>query len=720
MLKYNAEYLYAADENESYSNLKKFLNNQKSVFVANLLNSNTSFQVIDYNDKYTNYLDAKVKGNSRNVIVKTILDYYGKNNAEARKKFFENWVDAKTGKLIIAKAVDGKNIIGVGDNYNGEAVELNPFLDKFFYVEGLLSNNLRMSLTGSEINHPDKAKKTLYNEIKKNKNIKSEASRRELAKELDVPAISESTAEAIKEYLDGTRTIHDVDLDNVVINIKPFIEKIYHKSMESIVNTAQGTQFKRNVIIPATLQYCRQMAFDGVPEKIRCAVIRDVKAPVYNYRGDKEGSIDAADGSARITPFQSILENKSLDSQAVGFIKKPIWHAYDSESGTSFLAKFATDTITNEEMRAASGTTDSLFNLFKKMTNIQWEEPIDLTTTVGLPKDATEFQREEWFKTKILGNVKVNGEVRDTQRLFYKNAYGEVVRIFSLKKNTTEKKDVNDADIYYTEELAADQETEFFDEEGNKKKVKYNKVYHLFYDEVDADGKVIKKSVHKTFDTYQKARAFLNDGNNINVHTINSLFELHTALGGITCVDSKGNDSEFVNEVVVNYMNNICKFRADGPDVKMRDQETFEQPLKKYHIGYALNNTAVKNGAKNINESSAWSDDSELKWFEVDSDGLGMQMNADHDIINSELTEFSQVITATSAYGFTFDNCDETFTSLGMAAFQASYQALTAVNSLLETTFKTPQERTAALSQLYDAVGRIIMTNQSIKDKESL
>jgi branched-chain amino acid transport system substrate-binding protein len=134
----------------------------------------------------------------------------------------------------------------------------------------------------------------------------------------------------------------------------------------------------------------------------------------------------------------------------------------------------------------------------------------------------------------------------------------------------------------------------------------------------------------------------------------------------------------------------------------------------------AIYGTAVKNGAKNINESSAWSDDSELKWFEVDSDGLGMQMNADHDIINSELTEFSQVITATSAYGFTFDNCDETFTSLGMAAFQASYQALTAVNNLLETTFKTPQERTAALSQLYDAVGRIIMTNQSIKDKESL
>jgi len=35
-------------------------------------------------------------------------------------------------------------------------------LDKFFYIEGFLSNNLRMSLTGSEINHPDKAKETSY------------------------------------------------------------------------------------------------------------------------------------------------------------------------------------------------------------------------------------------------------------------------------------------------------------------------------------------------------------------------------------------------------------------------------------------------------------------------------------------------------------------------------------------------------------------------------
>ena len=37
MLKYNAEYLYAEDSEERYSNLKKFLDAQKSVFVSNLL-----------------------------------------------------------------------------------------------------------------------------------------------------------------------------------------------------------------------------------------------------------------------------------------------------------------------------------------------------------------------------------------------------------------------------------------------------------------------------------------------------------------------------------------------------------------------------------------------------------------------------------------------------------------------------------------------------------
>jgi hypothetical protein len=116
---------------------------------------------------------------------------------------------------------------------------------------------------------------------------------------------------------------------------------------------------------------------------------------------------------------------------------------------------------------------------------------------------------------------------------------------------------------------------------------------------------------------------------------------LHAALGGVSCVDSQGNSSEFNNKVVVNFMNNIGTRREGVPANAVVNQANYYQPLKEYHIGYAFNNTAVKNGAKNVNKAEAWSGDVELNYFEIDSDGLGMQMNADHDIVNSELTEFS-------------------------------------------------------------------------------
>jgi hypothetical protein len=210
-----------------------------------------------------------------------------------------------------------------------------------------------------------------------------------------------------------------------------------------------------------------------------------------------------------------------------------------------------------------------------------------------------------------------------------------------------------------------------------------------------------KYSNHYTFDSIDKAQKF-------SGHTIQSLFELHTSLGSIYCIDSKGKPSEFNNQVVVNYMNNIGWRREGVNPGSYVSQKNYEQPLKELHIGYVLNNTAVKNGAKNINPVSAWDDDSKLNYFEVDSDGLGMQMNADHDIVNSELTEFSQVIAATAAYGYTYDNCNEIFKGLAKTAIQASKQVLDAIDKFLDN-FETDTQL-AAKSDLYDAIGRIILT----------
>lgn len=684
LLQYYAEELYANPDI-----LNSFLNQQKHLFIQNFLDNNCTYQVVNLNDSVDNYYGEKLPESiSNNPIMQTILGLY-KNDSKGRSEFFKNWVDAKTGKLILAKQ-NGLNIISNTKIDSNKDIVLNPLLDKFFYVEGFLSNNLRMSLTGSEINHPDKAKQTIYNLVKSCNNSVDFFTKTKMQ-------IDENTFQQAKEFLNTTNSVADLKYTTIPANISSFIDDVYHQSMTMIANVAQGTQFKRNVIIPATLQYCQPKVINGISAKTKCAVIRDEKAPVYDYRGDHEDDIDSADGSAQINPFQSILENKALGSQAVGFIKKPIWHAYDPVTGTAFLAKFATDTITNETMRASLNSHTSLFRMFKKMTNLQWQGDVDLMQSIALGNldESKILATARWFNNVILGNA---DGVKSNQ-LYYKDKYGDQIQITGFNKTITKEGNT----LYYTTEAPVIKGIE----------APSHKVYHAFYDSPD------QKSNHATFDTWQQAQAFLMDQTNpemTNKHTINSLFELHTALGGINCVDSKGNYSEFSNEVVVNFMNAVGHKIDESVNNVPLDQDNYMQPLKQYHIGYALNNTAVKNGAQNINQSSAWYDDEDLSYFEVDSDGLGMQMNADHDIIDSELTEFSQVITATSAYGFTYDNTDEIFQGLGRASLATTKKMSEAVDTFIQN-FEDPKQ---AQADLYDSIGRIVMKSSSIKDRESL
>ena len=672
ILDYYANYLYASEDN-----LKGFLQKQKNLFAQELLDTGNIFQVIDYKDKIANYLGNKLPEEleSKNPIIQTIIKVF--NTPDTRKEFMSNWVDAKTGRLIIAKA-NGVNYV-TNSNIKGD-VELNPLLDKFFYIEGFLSNNLRMSLTGSEINHPDKAFDTLFNKVKK---IKSKEDYANLG-------FSKNNYEGVKKILDTVNSVAELrTVSSRSAKVKNDIAKIYEDTVTTIANTAQGTQFKRNVSISATLQYCEQNTITGISPKIKCAVIYDEKSPVFNYRGSHEKSIDSADGSAKINPFQSILENKALGSQSVGFIKKPIWHAYDSDTCTAFLAKFATNTITNKSMLDSMLAHTSLYNLFKKMTNLQWQGDVDLTKNLAtgrvLGNNASNSGLlATWFNNTILGNIAGD----NTNKLLYKDKYGDIQQIHGLNYTLVDGKMV-----YYTLEQAYIKGVSV---------IHPTPKYHLYMNQ------------HYTFNSVKEVSDFLNE--HPEAHTINSLFELHDALGGVYCVDSKGQSSEFNNEVVVNFMNNVGQIKANA-ESKILNQENYEQPLKKYHIGYALNNTAVKNGAQNINEVSAWYDNTALKYFEVSSAGLGMQMNADHDIINSELTEFSQVITATAAYGYTFDNTNEIFQGLSRASLSSTQILRQSVKKFLNENFDNPEQ---ARSDLYDSIGRIIMVSSSIKDKESL
>jgi len=117
--------------------LRDYLNKQLHNFISDLKYYETSFKVFDYTEELNLWVSGKeIEGNQ--------LLYILSNSkilaTSERENFAKQWI-SNTGELIL----------------QNESGEVNPFLRNFFYIEGLFSNNLRLSLSGSEINHPDKS-----------------------------------------------------------------------------------------------------------------------------------------------------------------------------------------------------------------------------------------------------------------------------------------------------------------------------------------------------------------------------------------------------------------------------------------------------------------------------------------------------------------------------------------------------------------------------------
>lgn len=171
-----------------------------------------------------------------------------------------SWINNDTQELILAKQGD-KVLSRLSDLdstwlRNDEDITLNPILERYFLADFLTSENLRLVTTGSSIAHPNKAKYGKVNPASFN-GIELEQSSRELA------------------------------------------------------------ELKRNVIIPGTLQYFQQNSLLGIPKTYRLAIMSDVAAFVYNFKGETS-TVDAHDGSAFCNPIMSYLENFSLQDSAVG------------------------------------------------------------------------------------------------------------------------------------------------------------------------------------------------------------------------------------------------------------------------------------------------------------------------------------------------------------------------------------------------------------------
>lgn len=618
--------------------LRKFLKQQQELFLDNLREYGVNFRLFDSTQDLNSWINDKLNSKVATQVVRLLSDTK-LLQVKDRQSFADNWINKETGELILSK-----------DS------QMNPFLEKFFYIEGLFSNNLRLSLSGTEVNHPDKAKGTLFNKIVSTvKNIKDadnpikvNVARKALENLLIDNQIGFESLDGFIEEFSQARAINDLDGN-------PNMQDIYDKTIIEIINTAQGTQFKRNVIIPATLQHPLTGMINGVANKVNAAVAYDMSAPVNNLRESDE--IDSQDGSSTMSPIQVILENNSLGDQRVGTNRKPIWDDQTNDL-TSFLAKFASFGQTNSMMLQSLQSNSAQYNMFKKMHNIRWNGTIDLTKNINQFQQ-TMYDQEEvsrWFREAILGG----------EKLFYKNQLGEIVQVTDFGRDNSG---------YFTVETILGKGS--------------NKVYHYFSDAT---------SEHST----TGGEGF---------HTIDSLYELFVALGGINCTNAKGVTSEFSNQVLTNFVINV----GHKVNPKVTSVKDIVQPLKDKFVAYVFNNSAVKNGAKNINSADVWTNNAPLNTFQLNIQGLGIQLNADHDVVDSELTEFSQVVAACTAYGKDFKSVNEIYYGLAESAFQASEQELTNISRYFKDYAEDPSK---AKYQLYKIVGKLIVQSKSNSDMD--
>ena len=622
-----------------------------------------------------------------------------------------DWVHGSN--MILAKATNKagrtRNIL-YGDIEEGETITLNPALNAYFMLDNLIGNNLRMSLTGSEINHKVKALAGLnlditgaglYKPLIKALNPKYSGNQttfydiqralynydllndvRELQKEFNDPNTDPEVAigvgYALAKLEKELSISPDIEVDAAQVEQ---LRKIYDTQIYKIENAAQNAQFKRNVIIPGTMRPYTPNCIDGLGRTVKVAVINDVSASVFNFDGKSDG-IDAHDGSAMESPITSILENKSLQDNEVGTIKKPIHHWYDDRFGTATLLKYAVDTITNQWMRQAEGNDLNetghairLRRMFKKMHHIRWSKSkneivkqrgIDLINGCDFREreDSPDFHSIDFFN-----------DILQQHDLFYKKGIQDIQIIdFGI-----------DNGVYYTIEQEVDSGGKRDGSVDNKVKV-----YHYFNDEGD----------------HFPSTTLIQDP---ELHTIDSLYELHTAMGGIYSESLNSNGflqySEASNIVVSNFVNAVAYKRDPNQSNKITvDQSNYYQPLKEMLIDILANNSAVKNGAGNLNPSSAYYDNSELSYMEIGTSQYGIQMDADHTADEGKMTEFSQVISSLDAGGRLHDYVSQIYETLGEVALQLSQIELDAVEA-----FRNGEGK----SKMYDIIGRTIINNLS-------
>ena len=443
-----------------------------------------------------------------------------------------------------------------------------------------------------------------------------------------------------------------IDFKNDSIQNMEFLSKnvpaLFHGQEANLWNTSN----KRANIVSATMIPFTLGTQQGISRDINAATIEDIGAHVWNFKGQKDGDIDSMDGSTFINPIQAVFESWSLGGQTIGMDKKTIGHAYDNRTGSVVLWKHATYAITNERMRMSSNSEIKLTNMFKKMSSMKFDGINDINL--------------------------VNDRGYKFDNLYYESGPNQYRMIWSLNYDTSNN-------LYYTKEF-----------------------------DVDINGNKIDDTLHieyQVFDATTQERLTpeeYNNRNGKNVETINSVYELHRALGGIYSKELTLDTNTLINSE----NSNIASAQILNNATYIENNELV-QPYKSKMIHYLANKSGSKRAQGNINSKALWFNNEPLTYVPMTMTHYGVQLDADHDKDAGEITQPTQAITALEQGGNLHHLSKRVYYELGQLAMETCKLELDTANKFLEAYNKDKKLTAQEVQEITENIGQLVAASYS-------
>lgn len=143
------------------------------------------------------------------------------------------------------------------------------------------------------------------------------------------------------------------------------------------------------------------------------------------------------------------------------------------------------------------------------------------------------------------------------------------------------------------------------------------------------------------------------------------------------------------------------------------------QDLKRGFIAYAVNKSAIKVGYGSINPDSAFEDDSQLMTIQMRTKYGGVQMDADQDLDEEEVTEMTQMISSLIEDSHYSDLVNQIYSDLGQVVAK-HMKRYTDLVDLVDTEGLSPEEKQEAEQKLYQILGESLIAAFSNGNKDTL